>query len=397
MLKALLVNPWAKLGALLLILIVLGLLGYLMSSVLIPLFFAFTVAYMFDPLIDWMEGKRIARIYGVLLLMVFLVIGFVLVPIITLPGMVQEAKTLIELPDDAQEFSSLNKGLAMLPLGSVVAYLDWGDKEAWEADPSGLLRERIGSYVEENAADLARNNQETIGELGTRAGKTVAGFVQSVGAFFTGSLAFFGNFLLFAFVTIYLLKDYDDIIATMDDLVPHRFRAKVREIMHRIDEQLKAFLRGQVMVCACLGIMYGIGLYVAGVPFAITLAIFGAFASFIPYLGLVLTIGPAILLTLLAHGLNWHVGAVVGTFVVAQFLEGNILTPRIVGSQVGLGPVWVILAIMVFGSALGFVGLLLAVPTAAVMKVLVVEAVTLYKQSAYFSVGSEAAKVPSDS
>lgn len=387
MLSEILKNPWARLGALILALLVVGALGYLLSFVLVPLFFAFIVAYTFDPVIDWLEKKRLPRIGAVLLLMAFLVVGFIIVPIATLPSLVQEAQELVDQKMDGSDSSMLNNGLNMLPLGQMVEYLEWGTKEEWQENPAQILREQIGGYIQTHAADLARNNQDTISEIGTRAGKTVAGVVQSIGAFFTGSLAFFGNFLLFTFVTIYLLKDYDGIIATMDDLVPHRYRSKVREIMKRIDEQLRAFFRGQVTVCAFLGIFYGIGMMIAGVPFALTLAIFGAFASFIPYLGIVLTIGPAVLLTLLAHDLDWHVVAVLITFGVAQFLEGNILTPRIVGSQVGLGPVWVILAIMVFGSAMGFLGLLLAVPIAAVLKVLVVEAVTQYKQSSYFGAG----------
>jgi predicted PurR-regulated permease PerM len=147
--------------------------------------------------------------------------------------------------------------------------------------------------------------------------------------------------------------------------------------MSRIDIQLRAFLRGQAMVCAFLGMFYAVGLMVCGVPFAIPLA---------------LTVGPAVVLTLLAHGVDWHLIGVVVTFVVAQVLEGNFLTPKIVGSQVGLGPVWVILAIMVFSSALGFVGLLLAVPIAAVLKVLVGEGVELYRSSSFFS-GEESSSV----
>ena len=155
--------------------------------------------------------------------------------------------------------------------------------------------------------------------------------------------------------------------------------------MGQIDRQLKAFFRGQLIVCACLGTIYVIGLYVAGTPFALPLGVFGGIVSFVPFLGIALTLGPAVLLTLIAHGLDWHVLVVLITFGGAQALEGNYLTPKIVGSKVGLGPVWVILSVMTFGTVLGFKGLLVAVPLAATLKVLVVEAVGYYKGTSFFT------------
>ncbi|MCC6144877.1 MAG: AI-2E family transporter, partial [Candidatus Hydrogenedentes bacterium] len=154
------------------------------------------------------------------------------------------------------------------------------------------------------------------------------------------------------------------------------------------------FLRGQGIVCLGLGVMYLVGFLISGVPFAVPLAIFGGVASFVPYLGFILTVGPALFLTLLEYGFDWHLLGVVGTFVVAQAIEGNLLTPKVMGAQVGLGPVWVILAIMVFSGALGFLGLLLAVPTAAVLKVLVVEAVRCYKESSLYQREASADRRP---
>jgi len=113
---------------------------------------------------------------------------------------------------------------------------------------------------------------------------------------------------------------------------------------------------------------------------------FGMFASFIPYLGLAMTAAPAVVLCIMQYqALDIHLVLVAATFIIAQMLEGMVLTPKIVGDKVGLGPVWVILAVMVFGNALGFLGLLLAVPIAASLKVLVVEALDYYKKSDLFT------------
>jgi predicted PurR-regulated permease PerM len=135
----------------------------------------------------------------------------------------------------------------------------------------------------------------------------------------------------------------------------------------------------------CLGAMYILGLTFARVPFSIPIGIFGGVAAFIPYIGITLTIIPSVILTLLAHGFDWHLGAVLATFAIAQFLEGTFLTPKIVGDKVGLNPVWVILAILVFGNAFGFLGILLAVPMAASLKVLVLEGIAYYRASKVFS------------
>jgi predicted PurR-regulated permease PerM len=135
--------------------------------------------------------------------------------------------------------------------------------------------------------------------------------------------------------------------------------------------------------------MYALGFWISGTPLALMIGAFGLVASFVPYLGVVLTSILAISLTLLAWGIDVHLIGVLITIGLAQFLEGNVLTPKIVGDQVGLNPVWVILAVLVFGNFLGFLGLLIAVPTAAALKVLVVEAVAYYKNSKVYR-GSDA-------
>src|SRR5690606_13684673 len=149
-------------------------------------------------------------------------------------------------------------------------------------------------------------------------------------------------------------------VTSARDLVPPRYRPKTVEIVEKIDHQLRSFIRGQVTVCLSLGLMYAIGLTICDVPFALLIALFGTVASLVPYLGVAVTLIPALLMAYLGHGFDWHFVGVLITFAVAQGLEGNVLTPNIVGDKVGLHPVWVILAILVFGSALGFLGILIA-------------------------------------
>ncbi len=438
-------NKWVRavglLGAIFLVSAVL----YLLSAVLVPLFFAFIVAYVFDPVIDGIEaykvkGKHISRVAAIVTLVGSIVIGSMLFPLFVFKSVMDQAATMMEpkpaiqtnapsvpeegvpvtgalegaspgvedtgvvtklgtgtvgalatsrpTPEEEEDASNFRQKAAIkleewLALDAFVKMVEIVDPEVENPDSMAIIRQKIGEAV---SKDAGANLIKSLVPEWKDAGTSIIRLLSIVSDTFLRTFLFIGNFVLFAFVAIYLLKDYDHIVASCDDLVPHRYRRKTRTIMTSIDRQLRSFLRGQVTVCCCLGAMYAIGFLIAGAPFALLLALLGALGSFVPYLGLILTIGPAVILTVLEYGpINWHVGAVLATFVIAQFLEGNFLTPRIVGSQVGLGPVWVILAIMVFSSTLGFAGLLLAVPIAAVLKVLLNEAMLNYRTSDFFS------------
>jgi predicted PurR-regulated permease PerM len=230
-----------------------------------------------------------------------------------------------------------------------------------------------------------KTHASSLASFGQRAGVNIFGFATSIGQGLLDLLLFLANFALFAIVAGYLLKDFDPLKATARTLIPPRYAPKTLSIFGKIDVQLRSFLRGQTTVCVLLGLMYTIGFLICGVPFAIVIGMFSVVASFIPFVGVATTAVLGILLTLLQYGIDWHIIGVLIVVGIAQFMEGNILTPRIVGDQVGLNPVWVILAIMVFGNFLGFLGLLLAVPIAAALKVLVLEGVAYYKASPVFA------------
>ncbi len=431
-------NKWVRAVALLGTLIGIAIVGYLLSAVLVPLFLAFIVAYIFDPVIDKIETYKISRVGAIVTLVGGIVLAAIILPLIILSSVSRQADEMMDntaksaVSDDEEVEEALrfrtkvaNKVEDWFALDSLVQALGWDEDTslpmvasttasesdapansaeettssstdaeaaadapeesgavAQDLDSLGIIRHKIGEKITQNTDQLI---QSFFPEWKT-ASTSALRMMRALGDMFLSTFLFVGNFVLFAFVAIYLLKDYDHIVAHGDSLVPHRYRLKVRDIMGRIDRQLRSFLRGQFMVCCCLGTMYAIGLSIAGAPFALLLALFGAIASFVPYLGLVLTIGPAVILTVFYYsGIDWHLAGVLITFAVAQFLEGNFLTPKIVGSQVGLGPVWVILAIMIFSSTLGFIGLLLAVPIAAVLKVLAEEGLRLYRDSEFYS------------
>lgn len=390
MLDAVLNNPWVRAGGVVLVLVLAVALAYFLSPVLVPLFFAFLVAYVLDPLVDLFEKIRIKRMTTIIVLAIVGLALLLAMPLYLLPRVIREADDLRRLAEeriaeggDAQEL--VQRVADRLPLRSLVEALDWVPENEDEYDALSVLVFEVSSRIRERAAEFLQEYGRQIVSVGAIAGSGVAGFFAGMGRWLLNLIMVIGNLALFAFVTGYLLRDFDNIIATAKDLVPPRYRERVFSVGTKIDAQLRGFLRGQALVCLFLGVIYAIGLTIAGVPFGIVLGLFGGLASFVPYLGLVLTIGPAIVLCVVQYaGLDWHLLVVLATFGIAQILEGTLITPKVVGEQVGLGPVWVILAVLVFGNALGFLGLLLAVPIAAILKVLILEGIDTYRGSTLF-------------
>jgi predicted PurR-regulated permease PerM len=203
-----------------------------------------------------------------------------------------------------------------------------------------------------------------------------------------GSGVAFANLLSLLFITpvvaFYLLRDWDHFVRRIDDLLPLEHRKTILAQFREVDRNLAGFARGQASVCLVLAIYYALGLTLVGLEFGLVVGLGIGLISFIPYVGsitgLIVSLGIA-----LAQFPTWGpVGLVLGVFVVGQILEGYVLTPRLVGNRVGLHPVWVIFALLAGGTLFGFVGLLLAVPVAAVIGVLTRFAVQQYLASRYF-------------
>ena len=400
MLKPVLENPWIQAAAVLLALVGVGVLAYLLSPVLIPLFAAFMLAYLLDPVVDYFEnaeGKnrffrwRVPRGVTIFALGVVALLLLLSIPLVVIPQLIIESKELVTVAaaEDAEaaaeaaateepdELPGYERLIERIPLDALVRELGW---EEPDRSARGIVAQKIGAFVRDHATQLLQSTWSRF----VGATMTFAQLAKASGQALVSAVFFLANVALFAFVSGYLLKDFDGLVTSARDLVPPRYRPKTVEIVQKIDNQLRSFIRGQVTVCLSLGLMYAIGLTICDVPFALLIALFGTVASLVPYLGVAMTLIPALLMAYLGHGFDWHFVGVLITFAVAQGLEGNVLTPNIVGDKVGLHPVWVILAILVFGSALGFLGILIAVPLAASLKVLVVEGVQYYKRSPVF-------------
>jgi len=187
-----------------------------------------------------------------------------------------------------------------------------------------------------------------------------------------------------------MLLDWDRMVATVDDNLPRHHRETIRALGHEMNKGVANFVRGQVSVSTLLGIFYAVSLSLAGLSFGLLIGLVAGLISFIPYLGSIVGGGLAIGVALYQFWPDWTwISVIIGIFVVGQFVEGNILQPKLIGSSVGLHPVWLMFALFAFGTLFGFVGLLIAVPAASSVAVLVRFALAKYRSSAFYSLDPE--------
>ena len=320
---------------------------WLLGDVILPFLLGGAVAYMLDPLADRLERLGLSRALSVAVIAVFAVLIFALLVLLVIPTLVRQATELIATAP--QLFGRLQ---------------DW-------------LNARFPELMDDNST--ARQQVIAIGEaIQARGGE----FLQTVLASFASVFNVVLLFVIVPVVAVYLLVDWDNMVARVDDLLPREHAPTIRRLARDMDTTLASFIRGQGLVCLILGTFYAIALALLGLNFGLVIGAVAGFLTFIPYVGAlvggVLALGMALFQF---WGEWWWIVAVWAVFQGGQFVEGNILTPKLVGSSVGLHPVWLLFALSVFGALFGFVGLLVAVPVAAIVGVLARFLVERYKAS----------------
>jgi predicted PurR-regulated permease PerM len=228
--------------------------------------------------------------------------------------------------------------------------------------------------------------------IGDLVGQGVGWFSTFLKSLWSGGRALISVFSLVVVtpvVAFYLLYDWHKMIRTVDNAVPLQQRATVRRLAREIDAAIAGFVRGQSAVCVILGTFYAVALSISGLNFGVLIGLISGLITFVPYVGsltgLVLALGVAVAQFWPAYG---SILAVLGIFLVGQFLEANVLSPKLVGESVGLHPVWLMFALLAFGYLFGFVGLLVAVPMAATIGVLTRFALSRYRESALYTGGA---------
>ncbi len=368
-------------GALLLLVLAL----WLVSGVLLPFAAAVALCYLLNPVADRLEHLGLNRLGATLLIMAAFILILALIVILVIPILWHQLASFIQaLPAYVVKIEELVTKLS----------------ERLPQDNGATLLERFG-FGKDASADLRNSTSELVNQAAQWAGT----FLKSV---WTSGAALIGVLSLLVVtpvVAFYMLLDWRKMIATIDGLVPLRYRQTVRELAREIDAALAGFLRGQSLVCLFLGIWYGAGLSLIGLNFGLLIGISGGLLSFIPYVGSLTALVLSATVAIVQGWPEWRLLALaLGVVLSGQFLEGNVLSPKLVGGSVGLHPVWLIFALLAFGSLFGFTGLIAAVPLAAAAGVLLRFAVRRYRESHFYSElgrpGSkiliEAAALPAD-
>jgi predicted PurR-regulated permease PerM len=330
---------------------------FALRGVLAPVILAFFLAYVLDPLADRVEALKVPRGVGVMgLLVLALLLGALLV-FLVLPAVVRDLVSLI----------------SQLPVAVKRAI------------------ETVGPWLQERGIEVPATGAEAVKALEDQLANVtpvLLGSVQSIATSFLGStasiVAALAAVTLFPVLTAYLLLDFDRITAAVSELIPPRYRDSTLEIVNEVDEVLGLFVRGQLLVMAALGALLAVGYAAVGVTLAVPIGIIGGLLSFIPYVGGAVALGLGLLMSVLHYDGMGQLLGVVAVYTAVQLLEGFVITPYIVGDKLGMSALVVLFALMIGGELFGFLGVMLALPVAAIIKVFVTRGLVRYRASAIY-------------
>jgi predicted PurR-regulated permease PerM len=307
---------------------------YLLSPILTPFLLAAAIAYLFDPLVDRLQARRLSRTAGTVAVLFGLVLAFVLLALILAPLVQAETRLLMQ---------------------QIPKVVEWGSQTLlpWLTNTFGIDlmqdQELILAWLKTHVSELSQLTRY-LPKL-TDGGLAVLGFIT--------------NLLLVPVVLFYMLRDWDRMMAHIADWIPDPLKPKTIAIVKEIDRVLSEFVRGQILVILVMSVFYSAALWFAGLDYALAVGLITGILVFVPYLGVVVGVLLGTLAGLSQFGTLAGLLPIWGVFAAGQLLEGMAVTPWLVGERIGLHPVAVIFALMAFGQLFGFVGILVAIPAAA--------------------------------
>ena len=333
---------------------------WFLSGVMLPFLVGGALAYFLDPVADRLQRAGLSRVAATALITLVAVFSVALLVLAVIPSLIQQTTALVNsAPEIAHRLQ-------------------------------GFLIEKFPALT-----DSTSTIRTTLAEIGAAVQAKGAALAQGV---LTSALSLLSAVVFIVVVPVvafYMLMDWDHMVARIDHMLPRDHAPVIRRLAGEINDALSAFVRGQLTVCFLLGSFYSIALMFAGLQFGLVVGAIAGAITFIPYVGSLVGGALAIGLALFQFWGDWlSIGLVAAIFAVGQFLEGNILTPKLVGKSVGLHPVWLMFALSVFGSLFGFVGMLVAVPVAAAIGVLTRFAIAQYQGSLLY-IGI-AGRIPED-
>ena len=324
-----------------------------MVGLLWPFVTSFVLAYLVSPLVGLME-RWMSRTVAIALIVVVILgassgIGIVVIPLVT------------------QEI------------------LDFGRRVPVYAAMLKQFYDQIFNWLQSIGVNLPKGQiQQLLLERLPKLGELFAEQTTAALKGLSSGLATLLNFLMIPFVTFYMIKDYDRIVRTFARVLPRRHVVSIGEFLARVDEILGQYLRGQMLVCTFIAVLTATGLMLFEIRYAVLLGFMAGLFNLIPYIGIAVAFSIACLIALLDADPAGSLLKVVGVFVVVQSIEGNFLSPRVVGQRVGLHPVWVMFALVVGAHFWGFIGMLIAIPAAAVVNILCKVIAERYYNSLYY-------------
>ena len=324
---------------------------YVLRSVLLPFVAGIIIGYLLDPLVDKFTKLKINRTLATIL--VLILVALILIPALILIVNVIDSQLSIFISAVPNYVSALVKKFEpiLTDLKTMFPSLD---------------AEKIREYMKDNMA----NNLKLLGKI-----------LRSLISSGVAIVNLLSLLLITPVVAFYMLRDWDKFIEKVKSLLPRKSKKSIEQQAKEIDRTLAGFIRGQLSVCVILGSFYAIGLHLVGLDLGLLVGFLAGIISFIPYVGTISGFVVSMALAFAQFNTFPQIAAVAIVFMVGQFLEGNFLTPKLVGDNVGLHPVWVMFALLAGGVLLGFLGLMIAVPVAAIIGVLIRHAIINYKKS----------------
>lgn len=324
------------------------------KSVLLPFVAGVVIAYFLDPVVDRFERMKLSRTLSVAIVLCLVILVVVPIAFLLISSINNQIIKFIEvLPEYAASFSE-------------------------KVQP--VLANIIDKFTDEDIKSINALIKENIL-------KTVTVAAKMIGSIITSGIAvvnLLSLLLITPIVTFYMLRDWDILVSKVDGLLPRSYASSIRAQFRDINEILAGFLRGQLTVCVLLGTYYSVGLLLVGLDLGLVVGFLAGLISFIPYVGSIVGFIVSVALALAQFDSLTPILYVCLVFFSGQFFEGNFLTPKLVGDSVKLHPVWVMFALLAGGVLLGFLGLLIAVPVAAVIGVLVRHGILTYKKSDFY-------------
>ena len=339
-----------------------GLLVWMLRPVLSLLAASVGIAYVLDPATDWLERRGLSRDLAIGTLFLSLFFGAGVVALLFIPSFAREGQ---ELQQRMVPFIQ-NIDTTLEPVLDRVEAL-------------------TGYRPVVDLRDLQSQAPSWVADQWPRVEAWVSGAMEGLLTQGIGILNAILNLTLLPIFVFYLLQEWDRLVAQIDDLVPSRFRARVRRVAREVDQRLSAFVRGQLTVAGVMAVLYSIGLLIVGIDLAVPVGVLSGVLFVVPYLGTAVGIVLGFVLALMKFGFGVEILYVFAVFGIVQLLEGYLLTPKLVGESVGLHPLVVMIALIVGGSVLGIWGMLLAIPVTAVLSVFGAEWLELYRRSGAYA------------